>query len=62
MSIIKDRDIFVVLSWNIDGDGIVSYGAYTSMDAAQIARQFAMSDYGKDVWVERTRLQYGGSE
>jgi hypothetical protein len=27
------------------------------MDAAQIKRQFVMSDFGKEVWVDRTLLQ-----
>ncbi len=54
----KNREIFVVMSLSVDGDRVVTYGAYPSMDAAQIARQFAMSDYGAEVWVERTVLQF----
>lgn len=53
----KDREIFVVMGLSVDGDEAVTYGAYTSMDAAQVKRQFVMSDFGKEVWVERTRLQ-----
>ena len=50
-------DIFVVIGLSIDGDRAVTYGAYESMDAAQIKRQFVMTDFGKEVWVERTYLQ-----
>ena len=50
-------NIFVVVGLSVDGDRAVTYGAYTSMDAAQIARQFVMSDFGKEVWVEQTYLQ-----
>ena len=53
----KDKEIFVVMGLSVDGDRAVTYGAYTSMDAAQVARQFVMSDFGKEVWVQRTRLQ-----
>ena len=51
------NEIFVVVGFSVDGDRAVTYGAYTSMDAAQTKRQFMMSDYGKVVWVQRTRLQ-----
>ena len=49
-------EIFVVVGLSVDGDRAVTYGAYTSMDAAQIQRQFVMMDFGKEVWVEETRL------
>ena len=51
------NEIFVVVGLSVDGERAVTYGAYTSMDAAQIKRQFVMTDFGKDVWVERTLLQ-----
>jgi hypothetical protein len=53
----QSREIFVVMGLSVDGDRVVTYGAYTSMDAAQIKRQFVMSDFGKEVWVNRTLLQ-----
>jgi hypothetical protein len=53
----QSREIFVVMGLSVDGDRVVTYGAYTSMDAAQIKRQFVMSDFGKEVWVDRTLLQ-----
>jgi hypothetical protein len=53
----QTREIFVVMGLSVDGDRVVTYGAYTSMDAAQIKRQFVMSDFGKEVWVDRTLLQ-----
>ena len=51
------NEIFVVVALSVNGDRPVTYGAYTSMDAAQTQRQFVMSDFGKEVWVERVRLQ-----
>jgi hypothetical protein len=53
----QTREIFVVMGLSVDGDRVVTYGAYTSMDAAQIKRQFVMSDFGKEVWVNQTLLQ-----
>lgn len=53
----EHREIFVVTAMDVDGERPVTYGAYTSMDAAQVHRQFVMMDFGKEVWVERTRLQ-----
>lgn len=53
----KATKIFVVVGLSVDGDRAVTYGAFTSMDAAQIQRQFVMSDFGKDVWVKQTLLQ-----
>jgi len=49
-------DIFVVVGLSVDGDRAVTYGAYTSNDAAQTKRQFVMMDFGKEVWVEKARL------
>ena len=51
------NEIFVVVGLSVDGDRPFIYGAFASMDAAQVKRQFVMSDYGKEVWVERALLQ-----
>jgi hypothetical protein len=55
----KQTEIFVVMALSVDGDRPVTYGTFTSMDAAQTQRQFVMSDFGKEVWVKRTMLQTG---
>lgn len=56
---INDREVFVVMGLSVDGDRPVTFGVYFSMDAAQQARQFRMMDFGKEVWVESTRLTGG---
>ena len=52
----KEQYIYVVVAFNVDGDGISVYGAFASEEAAQIKRQFVMNDFGKDAWVKKTRL------
>lgn len=51
-----EQTIYVVVSLNIDGNGVSVYGAYSSKEAALQKRNFVMMDYGKDAWVEQTRL------